>query len=121
MSSAAAVVDRLADTRAELDGVSEQLLTPTPDAVDRCSALLQSASRRLADFRAEGITAQGDAGALEEAWKVRRSFLRAAKLLENAGRFHDNWAAIRGAMTGGYTSRGEPAPVRHPGRLCLEA
>jgi hypothetical protein len=59
--------------------------------------------------------------ALEEAWKVRRSFLRATKLLENAARFHENWGAIRGVMTGGYTNRGEPAPVRHSGRVFLEA
>lgn len=121
MPGAAAVVERLAATRAELDAASEQLLAPTPDAVDRCSALLRSASCRLTEFRADAAGAQGDAGALEEAWRVRRSFMRTAKLLEHAAQFHDSWASIRGAMTGGYTNRGEPAPLRHPGRLCLEA
>jgi hypothetical protein len=52
---------------------------------------------------------------------VRRSFLHAGKLLENAAQFHQSWIGIRGAMTGGYTSRGEPAPVRHCGRVFLEA
>jgi hypothetical protein len=121
MSSAAAVMERLAATRAQLDAASEQLLSPTADAVDRCSALLESACSRLTDCRAEVAAAQGDAGALEEAWKLRRSFQRASKLLESAARFHDNWVAIRGTMTGGYTNRGEPAPLRHPGRVCLEA
>ena len=114
-------MERLAATRAQLDAASEQLLAPTADAVDRCSALLESACNRLSDCRVDVAAAQGDPAALKEAWKVRRSFLRASKLLENAARFHENWGAIRGAMTGGYTSRGEPAPLRHTGRVCLEA
>ena len=56
-----------------------------------------------------------------EAWRVRRSFTRAAKLLEGAASFHGQWMAIRGTLTGGYTNRGEPAPVRHAGRICIEA
>jgi hypothetical protein len=114
-------MERLAATRAQLDSASEQLLSPTADAVDRCSALLESACSRLTDCRAEVAAAQGDPAALEEAWKVRRSFLRATKLLESAARFHENWVAIRGAMTGGYTNRGEPAAIQHPGRVFLEA
>ena len=114
-------MERLSATRAQLDAASEQLLSPTADAVDRCSALLEAACRRLTDCRDEVAAAQGDAAALEEAWKVRRSFLRTTRLLENAARFHENWVAIRGAMTGGYTNRGEPAPLQHPGRVCLEA
>jgi hypothetical protein len=121
MSTAAAVMEQLAATRAQLDAASEQLLSPTADAVDRCSAMLESASGRLAACRAEAIAAQGDAGALEEAWKLRRSFVRATRLLDHAARFHENWVAIRGAMTGGYTNRGEPSPLRHSGRVCLEA
>jgi hypothetical protein len=39
-------MERLAATRAQLDAASEQLLAPNPDAVDRCSALLESACQR---------------------------------------------------------------------------
>jgi len=121
MSSAAAVIEQLAATRAQLDAACELLLSPTMDAVDRCSILFESAQGRMREFRSEMTVAQGDPAAIEEAWRVRRSFLRAGKLLQNAAQFHENWAAIRGAMTGGYTDRGEPAPIRYPGRVCLEA
>ncbi len=121
MSGAAAGIEQLAATRSQLDAACELLLSPTTDAVDRCSSLLESAGRRMMEFRTGMAAAQGDPAAIEEAWRVRRSFLRAGKLLEHAARFHENWTAIRGAMTGGYTHRGEPAPIRHPGRVCLEA
>ena len=121
MSGAAAVIEQLAATRVQLESACELLLSPSAEAVDRCSVLLETAGRRMAEFRSGLSVAQGDPDAIEEAWRVRRTFLRAGKLLESAARFHDNWVAIRGAMTGGYTNRGEPAPLRHAGRVCLEA
>jgi hypothetical protein len=108
-------------TRAQLDSACDLLLSPTPDALDRCSVLLESASHQMAACQSRIADARGDAAAIEAAWQVRRSFVRAGKLLENAARFHGDWLAVRGAMTGGYTNRGEPAPVRHTGRICLEA
>jgi hypothetical protein len=119
--SAAAVMEQFAATRGQLDSACALLLSPTPDALDRCSALLESATRQMEDCQARIGEAQGDAAAIEEAWRVRRSFERAGKLMENAARFHDNWMQLRGSITGGYTNRGEPAPVRHAGRICVEA
>jgi hypothetical protein len=121
MARAAAVIDQLTATRAQLDSACHLLLSPTADSVERCSVLLERASDRMVGFRPEMAAVQGDAAAMEEAWKVRRSFQRATRLLENAARFHRNWETIRGVMTGGYTNRGEPAQPRHPGRVCLEA
>jgi len=121
MLSGAAVIERLAATRAQLDAASDLLMSPTSEAVDRCSVLLESAINRMSECRAEIAGAHGDAGAIEEAWRVRRSFQRTQKLLENAARFHQGWVAIQGVMTGGYTNRGEPSPLRHSGRVCLEA
>ena len=121
MSRAVAVIEQLASTRMQLEAACALLLSPTPDSVEHCSTLLEAAGSRMAGFRAEIAEAQGDPGAIEEAWKVRRCFERASRLLENAARFHQNWQAVRGALTGGYTYRGEPAPLRHTGRLCLEA
>jgi hypothetical protein len=121
MQGGETIAEQFAAARAQLDAACSLLLAPTPAAVDQSAALLESAGRRLLDCR-DGLSEQhGDAEVLVQAWSVRRSFQRAARLLENAARFHDNWIGVRGAMTGGYTSRGEPAPVRHPGRLCLEA
>ena len=119
--SAAAVIEQFAATRTQLDSACELLMSPTPEAVDRCATLLESAGRQMADCQSRIAEAQGDAAAIEGAWQLRRSFQRAGKLLESAARFHSNWMSIRGALTGGYTDRGEPAPVRHAGRICLEA
>ena len=121
MSAAATAVERLAAARAQLDGAGDLLLVPNLTSVDRCSAVLETASHLIAEFKRDWGGAPGDASVLEEAWKVRRSFVRAARLLESAIRFHENWAAIRGAMTGGYTSRGEAAPVLPATRICVEA
>jgi hypothetical protein len=117
----AAVLRQFAATRAQLDAACDLLLSPAPDALDRCAVFLETASRELEAYRSEIAEARGDAMAMEAAWQVRRSFLRAGTLLENAARFHSNWLSIRGAMAGGYTDRGEPAPVRHHARISLEA
>jgi hypothetical protein len=121
MSCAAAVIEQLASTRMQLDAACALLLAPTPDAVDRCATLLESAGNRLTGFRDQMAGAQGDPAAIQEARKVRRSFERTSRLLESAAHFHQNWQAVRGALTGGYTNLGEPAPLRHNGRVCLEA
>jgi hypothetical protein len=119
--SAAAVIEQFGAARAQLDAACDLLHSPTAEAVDRCSMLLESAWSRMADSQSQIGEAHGDPAALEAAWRVRRSFLKAAKLLEGAAAFHNGWTAIRGSMTGGYTDRGEPAPVRHAGRIYLEA
>ena len=121
MAPEATVLEELAATREQCRAASELLICPTPEAVDRCSVLLESAGAHMAALREDLHLARGDAQALEAAWQVRRSFQRAARLFENAARFHQNWLSIRGTITGGYTSSGEPAPIRHPGRLCVEA
>jgi hypothetical protein len=82
---------------------------------------LESAGRQMADCQSRIAEVRGDAAAIEEAWRVRRSFVKAGKLLASAARFHSDWLSIRGALTGGYTDRGAPAPVRHTGRICIEA
>jgi hypothetical protein len=114
-------LEQLAATRAQLDAVCDLLLSPTPQTLDRCSTILETASRQMSECKAQIGSVQGNAVAIEAAAKLRRSFQRARALLETAGRFHFNWLAIRGALTGGYTDRGEPAPVRHAGRISLEA
>ena len=118
---AAAVLEQFAAVRAQLDSACDLLISPTPDVLDRCSSLLESVTNQMTDCRSSVDALRGDPAAIEEAWKVRRSFVKAGKLLANAARFHRNWVAIRGAMTGGYTDRGEAAPVRHTGRVCIEA
>jgi hypothetical protein len=119
--SGAAVIEQFGAARAHLDAVCRLLTSPTAEALDSCSALMEAVGELLMDGHARIAEAQRDPAALEAAWSVRRAFLRAVKLLEGAAAFHTGWVAIRGSITGGYTSRGEPAQVLHPGRISIEA
>src|SRR4051812_32112921 len=109
------MIEQFADTRAQLDAACALFTSPTPEGLDRCAVLLESAGRQLVECQPQLAGLQGDAAAIEGAWRVRLSFLKAGKLLANAARFHSDWTSIRGTLTGGYTDRGEAAPVRHAG------
>jgi hypothetical protein len=114
-------VARFAEVRGKLELACERLTSPTPDALDACSADLAFAAGQLERWRPDLGAQAGNAAALEEAWRVRRSFLRAQKLMDNAAAFHGNWMRLRGAITGGYTQSGEPTPVVFTSRMCVEA
>src|SRR5437879_6562932 len=106
------MIEHFADTRTQIDAACALLISPTPEVLDRCAVLLESASRHMAECQPQLAGLRGDPAAIEGAWRVRLSFLKAGKLLANAARLHSDWTSIRGALTGGYTDRGEPAPVR---------
>jgi hypothetical protein len=115
----AALVEQLMSARQQLDFACQLLAKPSPEALDSCSAVLDAAGHQLAEWQPTFSQQAGDAAALEEAWKLRRSFVRTAKLLQNAGDFHRNWLRLRGAMTGGYTGTGESAPLAHGSRISV--
>ena len=115
----AALVEQLMSARQQLDFACELLVKPSPQAVDSCSSVLEAAAHQLAEWQPAFSQQRGDAATLEEAWKLRRSFVRTAKLLQGAGDFHRNWLQLRGAMTGGYTPTGESAPLMHGSRISL--
>jgi hypothetical protein len=118
------VMQRLATTRSDVDQACELLLTPSPGSLDRCSRVLEAAVHQLAEpqpqlgapMNASGI---GDAAVLAETYRLRRAVRRAASLLEGANGFHLNWSRLRDAMTGGYTRRGDPAPVPRGSRISI--
>jgi len=117
----AAISEQLQTTRSHLDEVCAMLTAPTPEALDQCSVLLEAAGRQLTDWQPRLRQNSGDAPALEEARRLRTSLLRAGRLLEGASSFHNNWIRLRGAMSGGYTDRGEPSLVNHGSRISLRA
>jgi len=117
----AAIAEQLQTTRSHLDRVCAMLTTPTPEALDQCSAMLEAAGRQLTDWQSRLRPSSGDAPALEEARRLRASLLRAGRLLEGASSFHNNWMRLRGAMSGGYTERGEPSLVNHGSRISVRA
>lgn len=117
--SPVALLEQLMSARQQLDSACSLLLKPSADALDCCATLLEDGSRQLAELQ-PGLGQQAEnAEALEEAWRLRRSFVRASRLMHGANDFHQNWLQLRGAMTGGYMKSGEPAPVLHNSRICL--
>lgn len=114
------MVEQLAAARLELDRAGEFLTAPSPEALDRCSSILEATGRQLTEWQPRLAEQAGNPEALAEAWRLRRSFRRTERLLQNAGDFHHNWIRLRGAMTGGYTASGEAAPVLHGHRISLQ-
>jgi hypothetical protein len=115
----AALVEQLMSARKQLDFACELLTKPSPEALDSCCSVLEAAGHQLAEWQPAFSQQSGDPVALEEAWRLRHSFVRTAKLLQGAGDFHRNWLQLRGAMTGGYTGTGESAPLMHGSRISV--
>ena len=112
------IADPLAGVRARLEHVCERLTSPTAETLDACAGDLESAARRLSEYR---LRLSGGASMLDEARRIRRAFLRARKLLDAAAAFHTNWMRVRGALTAGYTAAGEPGAVVHASRISIDA
>ena len=115
------MVEDLAGVRRSLDRACQRIIVASGDALDECSHDLDAALRQLAECQSRLGPHAGDPAALEESWRVRRSFQRARSLLPSAAAYHAGWSRVRGAMSGGYTRSGDPAPLRHTSRLCLQA
>ena len=115
----AALVEQLMSARRQLDFACDLLTKPSPEALDCCSSLLEATGRQLAECQPTFSQQVGNAAALEEAWRLRHSYERTARLLQGAADFHLNWLKLRGAMTGGYMGNGESAPVMHVNRISL--
>jgi hypothetical protein len=115
----AALVEQLKSARQQLDFASNLLVKPSLDALESCSSILEAAGRQLADWQPALSQQAGNAVALEEAWRLRRSFVRTARLLQGVGDFHLSWLQLRGAITGGYTGTGESAPLLHGNRISV--
>jgi len=114
------LVEQVVSARLQVDFAGGLLLKPSPEAMEQCSAMLEEAGRQWAECQPEFTGTEVDTAAVAEAWRLRRSVQRTSRLLEAAAGFHSNWLQIRGTMTGGYTKTGEPAPLLHGRRLCLE-
>ena len=89
----AALVEQLVSARQQLDLAGSLLMKPSPEGVERCSTILEEAGRQLAQWQPEFSRQAGDAAALEEAWRLRRSFQRTSRLLQGAADFHTELAA----------------------------
>jgi len=117
--------ERLQAARREVDRACELLVSASPESLDRCTQILETAGLQLAQLKPQPSerTARGgieDSESLLEAHRLGASVLRAARLLEGAYTFHFTWNRLRGAMTFGYTERGDPAPVPGVSRISTQ-
>lgn len=94
----------------------QMLLFPTPAVLDQCCLLLEATTKDLVGLRPEP---DGTAGALAEALELHTAVRRARLLLDTACSFHLAWIKRLGALSGGYTARGEPALMDRGYRLTV--
>lgn len=115
--ASAGIVERLGAARSEVEQACGWLLSPSPDALDRCSGVLESAMSELSGSMSHLVLARGDPEALAEAWHLRRAVRRAGTLLQSASDYHTQWNRRLGGMSDGYQRGGEPAAVVPAGRI----
>ena len=110
--------ERLVAAKSEVTRACDLLIDPTPEALNNCQDALERAISQLADFRSQCRDRPAGSGARSVACTLRTEVRRAARLLQSLARFYSGWERILGAMSGGYTASGDPAPVARTGRLC---
>jgi len=106
--------------RWQIERVCDWLISPSPETLDRCSGVLETAVAELADGASWLGQARGNPDAQAEAWHLNRAVRRAGKLLESASGYHTRWSRIRDTMTQGYGHQGVAAPPVLPGRISLQ-
>src|ERR1035438_9696122 len=89
---AAALLEQLKSARQQLDFATNLLAKPSPEALDSCSSVLEAAARQLAEWQPAFSQQAGNAAPLEEAWRLRRSFVRTSRLLQGVGGQHSRLA-----------------------------
>jgi len=119
-NQALGVTEQLAAARKELERVCDLLLAPSPEALDQCASLLQSAVAQVTASKAAIATpAPRQPGATAEGRRLHAAVRRARRLLEAANEYHQNWARRIGILSAGYDGRGEPAAVERGRRLII--
>jgi hypothetical protein len=114
------VSQQLASARAGVSDVCQILLAPSPAALDRCAPLLETAAAEVSACLPELRNSNGTQAEVDEAQRLRLAVRHAKRLLEGAAEFHQNWIRRLGALSGGYTGRGEPAAVERRSRMQIE-
>ena len=110
---------RLALARSEVTRACSLLIAPTPEALNTCQDALQRAVTALTEMRSPLAEFPADPAVEPEARALRADVRKVGRLLQNIASFYQGWERILGAMTGGYTPSGDPAPVTRQGRLCF--
>jgi hypothetical protein len=117
---ARSVSQQLASARAGVSDVCQILLSPSPAALDRCAPLLETAVSAVSACLPHLRSSKGTQDEVDEAQRLRLAVRHAKRLLEGAAEFHQNWIRRWGALSGGYTGRGEPADLELGSRMQIE-
>ncbi len=104
----------------QAEEVCALLCSPGPERLDRCTELLESASRNLSSLKPHLHPARVDPAALSAAQRLQSVLQRASQLLETAGNYHEQWQQRLGAALAGYRPGGNPGAVPRDATLWLE-
>jgi hypothetical protein len=110
----------LAAVRTEVEGACRLLVLASPDALTRCEGALERAAEVLRQGRAGWDWKSAGEAARIEALRLQAGIRRAGRLLGSASGYHAGWLQILSAMAGGYSARGEAAPMPDMWRISLE-
>lgn len=110
----------LAAVGAEVENACRSLVLASPEALACCEGVLQRAAEALRRGQAAWDWKSAGEAARTEASRLQAGIRRAGRLLSSASRYHAGWLRILAAMTGGYSPRGEAAPLPGMGRISLE-
>jgi hypothetical protein len=106
-------VQAIAAMSSAVERVCTLLTTPSPETLERCERVLESAATSYAGLRLE----RADRPAVEE---LQSALALAGRLLESAFQYHEQWRRRLGASLAGYQPGGDPAAVVHPSRVTLK-
>ena len=110
----------LAAVRVEVEGACRSLVLASPEALSYCEGALERAAEALRRGRAAWDWKSAGAAARIEASRLQTGIRRAGRLLSSASGYHAGWLRILSAMAGGYSPRGEAAPMPGMRRISLE-
>ncbi len=90
-----------------------------PDALARCTSMLDGAAAELHVCRSHLAAHRGNPTLLSQAREIRRRLERLRRLLDQAAGFHNGRRRVLGGMLAGYTAGGAAAEWRPPARLSV--
>jgi len=102
----------IAAISSEVERVCTLLKAPSPETLERCERILESAAASYAGLRPQ----RADRPAVEH---LRSALGLAGQLLESAFQYHEQWRRRLWSSLAGYQPGGDPAVVVHPNRVSL--
>jgi hypothetical protein len=111
--------ERLGAVRSEVERACGLLVSPSAEALDRCTGVLESACSDLETCRSWVRGAHGKPEVLAEARRLNEAVRRAFHLLEIARDYYAKWIQSWAAVNNGYNPTGETPLTVGRGLVCL--